>query len=296
MFTKSVLAGVMAVAFLIPDLACAQVSTADRLAPGQPPVVAMSTKAMGTGSPEQSLAGFKWAIDRGVDLVVVGVQKTLDDRYIAMRDVTLPRTTNVREVFPDGAASRDPKEMAARMHIVGDYTLDEIRKLRLVGPGGGDERVPTLDDVLDLIGTRALAILKLDVYDADSLAALLEARDTTNLFVFTWSDRPKLRDFSAATGIGVWDNLIDTETAAELERFANLYGPALKVVDVRADEISPDLVTRATELGVRLSLVGGVEDVALAGGDTAPWEAVLGHPVAAYMTDHPDALLNLLGR
>lgn len=296
MFTKSGLTGAIAAASLIPGLAFAQASMAERLAPGQPPAVAMSAKAKVTGSPEQSLAGFRSAIDRGVDILVVGVQKTADNHYVVMRDITLPRTTNVRDVFPDGAASRDPSDMAARMHIIGDYTLEEIKQLRLVGPAGGDHPVPTLDEVLELVDGRMLAVLQLDVYDSDSLAALLAPRATDNLLLFTWSDKAKLRDFSTATGIGVWDTLVNTDATAALERFAALYGPSLKIVDVSIDEIATELVARATELGVRLSLAGGVEDVALSGGDTGPWTAALRQPVAVYLTENPDAVLELLGR
>lgn len=296
MFARSLLALAAALALQVPSLTLAQVSMAERLAQGQPPAVAARSKAKDTGYPEQSLAGFKWAMDRGVDIVVVGVQEAADGHYIVLRDAVLPRTTNVRDVYPEGPPRRDPGDAVAAWHLVSDYTLDELKNIRLRDPREGDHPVPTLDETLDLIDSRMLAVLVLDMYDEESLAALLETRETEKLLLFTWGDKVKLRDFSTATGIGVWGTLENLDAIPALERLLETYGPALKIVDVEADQITSELLERVTENGVRLCLVGAVEDIALAGGDTAPWLESFNSPVAVYLTEYPDAVMELLGR
>ena len=296
MFARSVFALVAALALQMHCPALAQVSITERLALDQPPAVAASSNAKDTGYPEQSLAGFKWAIDRGVDIVVIGVQETADDRYIVLRDATLTRTTNVREVYPDGPPRRDSGDTAAAWHLVSDYTIDELQHIRLRDPREGDHLVPTLDETLDLIDGRMLAVLKLDMYDTDTLGALLEARATENLLLFTWSDQAKLRDFSLATGIGVWGTVENLDALPAFEKLLELYGSSLRIVDVEADQITSDLVARTTENGVRLSLVGPMQDMAISGGNPAPWLAAFDNPAGAYKTQYPDEIMQLVGR
>ena len=106
----------------------------------------------------------------------------------------------------------------------------------------------------------------------------------------------KLRDFSAAMGIGVWETLENLDAPATLEDLFDMYGPNLKIVDVGAAQVDANLVARAAEFGVRLCLVGAVEDTALSGGDNAPWRASLKNSVAAFSTEYPDSIVGLLGR
>jgi hypothetical protein len=251
-----------------------------------------------TDYPWDSLAGYQWALDRGVDLLVVRVQMTGDGNYIVMNDATLTRTTNVREVFPDGASSRSPKDAAARMHIVADYSLEEIRKLRLLDPSGHDHPVPTLIEALDLIDGRVPVVLDLEGYEVESLAALLETRDKQNLLLFAEGDLPKLRAITAVTGIGAWCTIaFARDPLAALDRFIEHLGSDLKVVDVAHEQITADLIARAEQFGVRLSLRGADrEDKALRIGDAAPWLEASGDPVAVFSTEYPDTVLKLLGR
>ncbi|WP_170102928.1 glycerophosphodiester phosphodiesterase [Marivita geojedonensis] len=294
---KYVLTLVTAAMLYAPDFSLAQMSVTERLSPDRTPAVVAGSKAVDTGYPEQSLASFEWAINRGVDIIIIGVQKTADDQYIVMKDPTFTRTTNVREVYPDGPPRRNSGEMAAAWHLVNDYTLEEIGKLRLRDPSGDDHPVPLLKEVLELIAGRMLAVLRLDVYDPDSLTALLEAQEPKNILLFSWEDKAKLHEIMTATGIGAWDSLTDVrDTTATLEKLVDAYGSALKIVDVYTTQLSQDLIARAAELEVRLCIVSSVEDVALTSGDTAPWLDALNKPVAAFTTDYPDAVLGLLGR
>ena len=175
------------VLFLSPELALAQMSIEDRLAPGQPPVIIVHRAAVG-GAPDNSLAGIQNAIDRGIDMVEIDIQITLDGQYIVMHDPVLTTTTNVEDVFPDGSPHRIPHK-AGRPHYVEDYTLKEIQQLRLLDEQGGDHPVPSLDEVLHLVDGKLLVIMELKNWEKESLAQLLEDHETDNLLLFQQTRR-----------------------------------------------------------------------------------------------------------
>ncbi len=298
MHAKFIFAIAGAVAMLVPDLGVAQAGMVERLAPGQPPVIAVTGRMNDTAFPDDSMAGLQWAIDRGVDLLAIRVQMTGDGEYIVFNDGTLTRMTNVRDVFPDGAPRRDPGDMVAKWHMVADYTLEEIKRLRLLDPYGGDHQVPTLNEALDFVDGRLPVLLALEGYDVDSLAALLGQRDTEALLLFDGGDLPKVAALSAATGIGVWASVVDAgNPLAAFEKRIEAFGPSLKVVDVRSSSLTPQIVAKADEHGVRLAVAGIFwEDIELKGGNTAPWVDALDSAAAVYWTEFPDTVLNLLDR
>jgi glycerophosphoryl diester phosphodiesterase len=82
--------------------------------------------------PENTLAGFRYAIALGVDWVECDVHSTRDGRLVVIHDATVDRTTNGR-----GA--------------VRGMTLERLRRL----DAGGGEMVPTLDEVLETVRGRA---------------------------------------------------------------------------------------------------------------------------------------------
>ncbi len=108
--------------------------------------------ASGDGlAPENTLAAFEKAIQIGVDVLEVDVHATLDNRIIVIHDATLDRTTD-------------------RFGVVRELTFDEIREADAGSWCGGqfkNERVPTLDEVLDLARHRALVLVEIK---ADYLA------------------------------------------------------------------------------------------------------------------------------
>jgi glycerophosphoryl diester phosphodiesterase len=86
--------------------------------------------------PENTLAAFRAAMDAGVDMIELDVVLSKDRRLVVIHDDSLGRTTN-------GTG------------LVRDHTLTELKKLdagswfdsRFCG-----ERLPTLEEVLDLVG------------------------------------------------------------------------------------------------------------------------------------------------
>lgn len=88
--------------------------------------------------PENTLASYRSALDLGVDLIECDVHLSADDRLIVIHDHTVDRTT-------DGAG------------LVRQKSLAELREL----DAGGGERLPLLDEVVELARGRAGLVIEL---------------------------------------------------------------------------------------------------------------------------------------
>jgi glycerophosphoryl diester phosphodiesterase len=97
--------------------------------------------------PENSLLAFKNAIASGADLLEFDVRLAKDGEVVVIHDASLERTT-------DGVGRVD------------EMTAAELAQLRLRAPDGSltDERVPTLEQVLALVGPTSVGLL-LEVKD-----------------------------------------------------------------------------------------------------------------------------------
>lgn len=304
MFRTVTAALLLPVAIFLAGAALAQASFEERFAEGQPPAVLAHRSAVMGGFPENTLGWIGSAIERGVDVIHINPQRTADDRYVLMHDNTLNRTTNVEAVYPEGPPGGPTRAARGGRDYVGDYTLEEIRALRVTGAEDGSlHPVPTLDEALDLADGRILVMIGLKSYEVDSLARVLNGRDTRNLMLFELyypgTDQSKLRDLAGATGIGVSITVYGSnDYLAGLEGIHAQLGPALRAFWVRSTDLSPDLRARLAELGLVLFFGGwaGPEDRALVEqGDPEPWRAVLDAGFSA-ATDQPDLVLQILGR
>ncbi|MFH1569880.1 MAG: glycerophosphodiester phosphodiesterase family protein [Gemmatimonadota bacterium] len=102
--------------------------------------------ASGRGlAPENTLAAFERAIQTGVDAVELDVHGTRDGRVVVIHDPTLDRTTD-------------------RTGAVRELTFEQVREADAgawVGSQFRGERVPSLEEVLDLVRHRALALIEI---------------------------------------------------------------------------------------------------------------------------------------
>jgi len=88
--------------------------------------------------PENTLKGFRYALELGVDYTECDVHLTKDNQLIVMHDETVDRTTN-------GTGA------------IRALTFAEIRSL----DAGEDEVVPTLTEVLEVVKDRAILLIEL---------------------------------------------------------------------------------------------------------------------------------------
>jgi glycerophosphoryl diester phosphodiesterase len=98
-------------------------------------------------APENTLAAVQLAIRQKSDVVENDIQRTRDGELVIMHDLTLARTTDVEQVFPDRAPWN-----------VRDFTLAEIKQLDAgswFAPEFAGERVPTLAEWVNAVGQQA---------------------------------------------------------------------------------------------------------------------------------------------
>ena len=108
-----------------------------------PPVLTIGHRGASADAPENTLAALRVAVDAGCDLVEVDVQRTRDGVLVLAHDPDLARTAGL------------PRRIA-------DLTHAELLRLDAgawFSPAYAGERIPTLDDALDLLGPTATGLL-----------------------------------------------------------------------------------------------------------------------------------------
>ena len=282
----------------------AQVSFSDRFAEGTSAAVIAHRSAIMGDFPENTLGWIGYAIERGVDVIHINPQLTADDNYILMHDNTLNRMTNVERVYPNGPPSGPTREQRGGRDYVRDYTLEEIKRLQIMGPEDGPaSEVSSLDEAIEFIDGRILVLLGLKSYEVESLARALGRYDTRNLMFFelyySGTDQTKLRNLADMSGVGVSISpYASSDYLTDLEGIYSQLGPTLKSYWVDKSGLSPELIARMNQLGLFVIYSGwdGPEDYAIIEkGDPLPWRIILDQGLAA-ATDQPDLVLEILGR
>lgn len=114
-------------------------------------------------APEHTLEAYRLALAQGADFVEQDLQITKDGYLVCLHDLTLERTTDVEEVFPDRfredvSEDQTPGSRPARHWYVSDFTLAEIKKLDAgswFDPKFKGARVPAWQEAIDLIRGKA---------------------------------------------------------------------------------------------------------------------------------------------
>ena len=109
-------------------------------------------------APEHTAAAYRLAIAQGADYVEQDLQVTRDGELVCLHDLTLERTTNVREVFPGRSRTLEREGKAVTGWHVSDFTLAEIKQLDAgswFGSTFKGEKVLTFQEAIDLVKGRA---------------------------------------------------------------------------------------------------------------------------------------------
>ena len=221
-------------------------------------------------APEHTLAAYRLALEQRADYVEQDLGLTRDGVLVCLHDVTLERTTNVEEVFPERVRDVD----GARSWPLADFTLEEVKRLDAgswFGPEFAGERVPTFQEAIDLVGDRAGLYPELkapSTYAArglDLVAVFAEALRKNGLDRPTpQGERPRVLAQSFDAGalaalakalpavprtflVGTRDGArwITSDGLDKVKAFATSVGPARMLV-----EVDPTLVARAHERGL----------------------------------------------
>jgi len=109
-------------------------------------------------APEHTFESYKLALEQGADFVEQDLQITRDGVLVCLHDLTLERTTNVKEIFPTRFREEPVDGTPMRHWYVSDFTLQEIKQLdagswfdvKFKGT-----RVPTFQEAIDLVRGKA---------------------------------------------------------------------------------------------------------------------------------------------
>lgn len=283
-------------------IAPAQVNVRDQIAPGSPPLIGPFRGTAG-GYPESSLAGMAEALRIGAGIIDIQVQITADGQHVVFHDQFLNRMTDVEDVFAHGAPSGPTRDERAGRDYLSDYTLAEIRQLHLlVDEAPSEHGIPTLAEALDLVGVDRLGLLSLNDFNLEALVAELSDRPTEHLLVYNVNPEI-LQEVVNATGLPAFISLrrsrvFDTsDSVAILDAQFEMLGDSIALAHIASSRgVTPDLLARTQELGIRLSVSGGRENFALEEGDTGPWQETLGMDAAIFWTTYPEQVLEILNR
>jgi glycerophosphoryl diester phosphodiesterase len=262
-------------------------------------------------APEHTIAAYELAIKQGADFVEQDLQISKDGILICMHDMTLERTTNVEDIFPDRAVEVNGK----KSWLVADFTLDEIKKLDAgswFDPKFKGKRVPTFQEAIDAI--RGKAGLYPETKGPESYAERglsMEAKlvqvlrknkldwpgadSTTPVMIQSFSSK-SLKTLKNDLGIALPLTLLvgSRESAEqwltdaglkELATFATGIGPAKKLV---ADDKT--LVARAHAAGITVTPYTFKSPGREKNGESRDemFEYLYSHGVDALFTDNPD--------
>jgi len=109
-------------------------------------------------APEHSAAAYKLAIAQGADYVEQDLQVTKDGQLVCLHDLTLERTTNVKELFPGRSRTLAREGRQLTGWHVSDFTLAEIKTLdggAYFDPKFKGEKVLTFQEAIVLVKGKA---------------------------------------------------------------------------------------------------------------------------------------------
>jgi glycerophosphoryl diester phosphodiesterase len=152
-------------------------------------------------APENSLQGYKLAIEMGVDIIEVDLNKTSDGVIVIMHDETIDRTTNGK-----GKPSDYTLEQLKKFHlrnglgVVTDHTIPTLEEVMLLAKGkilvNLDKSYPYYNEayqVLKKTGTLQQAIFKTDAPYQDVRAKYPAILDSITFMPVVYLDKPTAR-------------------------------------------------------------------------------------------------------
>jgi glycerophosphoryl diester phosphodiesterase len=177
-------------------------------------------------APENTLAAFTRALALGADGIELDVHQTADGAVVVHHD-PVPRP-------PDGETSLAWKPLSA-------MTAEEVRRLRIAG----DNAIPTLQEVLELVGDRATIYCELKGVGVVEVAAPILARHPGPCAMHSFDHRAVRRASQLAPriprGILISSRLVETRHAMKAAKANTLWA--------QRDYVDASLVTEVHESG-----------------------------------------------
>lgn len=241
------------------------------------PFMNIAHRGLSSQFPENTILAFQKALDIGIDWMEFDLQITSDDHLVVMHDKTVDRTTNGRG-------------------LVSDLTLEQIQALDAgahLGATFAGEKVPTFEEVLDLLAGKAKMAVELKFEGFEPIAQVLDILQDRNLIdqvsisSFDLDKLPEVKRLCAVcstTALVKPGKDVSKNWVAEVQKYGvDVFGPlhadtTQEMVDVAHDE----------GLTVRCWGLGKDQGPAL--------ERMIDLGVDGMTTDCPDVLQGILKR
>ncbi len=261
--------------------------------PSKDVVLVVSHRGDWRHAPENSLEALKRCIDLGVDIMELDVRLTKDGHLVCIHDYTVDRTTN-------GTGK------------VSDFTLEEIKKLRLknaCGIPGSAQQIPTLEEVMVLAKDKIM--INLDKTEGETVREayeVLKKTGTINQAIFKGNDTYQAMH-------GKYESLLDSiiympklwyknkDIQGYVQGFEKSINPfAYEILfnseDSETFKIIPEIQNQKDSfLAIALwneLCAGYTDEKALLEGPEEAWGRLIKIGANAIMTDRPDQLLKYL--
>jgi len=213
--------------------------------------------------PENTLRSFRRAVELAVDYVECDVRLTSDRRLVLLHDEAVDRTTN--------GSGR-----------VAEMSIEAVRRL----DAGRGERVPTLEELLDLIAGRSKAHIELKGEGAaEPVLRLVEARGLLPDVVLTSGDTARLAALRTLSPDVAIEHIYGDPPPDAVER----------ALSVRAQRISV-FHKNASAAYVQAAHAAGLQVIAWPPNTEPEMQAMIDLGVDLICTDRPDVLMRYLGR
>jgi len=229
-------------------------------------------------APEHTAAAYELAIEQGADYVEQDLQVTKDGQLVCLHDLTLERTTNVKDVFPGRARGLQREGRDLNGWHVSDFTLAEIKQLDAgswFDPKFKGEKILTFQEAIDIVRgkagiypeTKAPEVYGSLGFDMEQLVMDVLAKNgldepgadpKTPVFLQSFS-ADSLKKMRASMKVRLpllflvtdrdRDLWLTRERMPEIKTFADGIGPAKGIVSGR-----PEIVQAAHEAGLSVTI------------------------------------------
>jgi glycerophosphoryl diester phosphodiesterase len=109
-------------------------------------------------APEHTVEAYRLALQQGADFVEQDLAVTKDGVLVCIHDLTLERTTDVEEVFPDRFVEDKTGAAPGKHWLVNDFTLAELKRLDAgswFDKKFAGARIQTFQEAVDLVRGKA---------------------------------------------------------------------------------------------------------------------------------------------
>lgn len=222
--------------------------------------------------PENTLRAFDLAIRQGAQMIELDLHLTGDGHIVVIHDAELDHTT----------------DLTGR---ISEMSLDEVRR----ADAGKGERVPTLDETLDLtLGKIRLYLEIKDPRAADETLRMIRARNCRDDCMLASFDLPLMRRLGREVNDIELGVILGNETINPIVRWREAF-PWLAMRDIRYDVLCMQ-VELCYGMLVRMMKASGKKVYVWTADDEKQFERLIGYEVDGIVTNVPDRLNDYLSK